>query len=177
MSRHEYLGADDKTLLSQCRLEAYRASGPGGQRRNKVSTAIRLKHEPTGVTVQSEDFRSQLDNKRRALRRLRMEIACGVREPFDVEGRIPAILGECVFTPRGGGAGKKRLQIGRKDRRFWSVAALLLDLLEACEGRMSKAADVLGITTSNLSGVLKSERRLLTSAQQIRDRFGQKHIR
>ncbi len=175
MSRSEYLEADDKTLLSQCRTDAYRASGPGGQRRNKVSTAIRLRHEPTGVTVQSEDFRSQRDNKRRALRRLRMEIARSMREPFDIGGRLPAVLGECMVTPRGGG--KKRLEVGRKNRRFWPAAALLLDLLDTCEGQLSGAADVLGISTSNLASVLRSQRHLLETAQQIRDKYGQKHIK
>jgi hypothetical protein len=51
------------------------------------------------------------------------------------------------------------------------VAAFLLDLLEASEGRASAAAEYLAITTSNYIAVLKSDRHLLAAAQQIRKRF------
>ncbi len=51
-------------------VEVYRGSGPGGQHRNKVSTAIRITHQPTGIVVQAEEERSQTANRRRAMARL-----------------------------------------------------------------------------------------------------------
>lgn len=51
-------------------FESYKASGPGGQHRNKTMSAIRLKHPASGVTVIAADERSQSRNKRIALRRL-----------------------------------------------------------------------------------------------------------
>ena len=41
----------DDELLAQCDVETYSASGPGGQNVNRRSTAVRLKHRPTGIVV------------------------------------------------------------------------------------------------------------------------------
>src|SRR5213076_1726143 len=62
---------DDDALLAQCEVHAHRASGPGGQHRNKAETAVRLVHLPTGVTVEGKDERSRTQNLRIALGRLR----------------------------------------------------------------------------------------------------------
>src|SRR6478752_2320410 len=57
-------------LLAQCEVDMYRASGPGGQKRNKTSSAVRLRHTPTGLIVIAEESRSQHENKAKALKRL-----------------------------------------------------------------------------------------------------------
>jgi peptide chain release factor 1 len=55
-------------------VEAYRASGPGGQHMQKNATAIRMIHKPSGITVACESERSQTKNKRRALSILRARL-------------------------------------------------------------------------------------------------------
>lgn len=65
---------DDDALLAQCEVQAHRASGPGGQHRNKAETAVRLVHRPTGVTVEGKDERSRTQNLRIALARLREKL-------------------------------------------------------------------------------------------------------
>jgi len=55
-------------------MEAYRASGPGGQHMQKNATAIRLIHKPSGIVVTCESERSQTKNKRRALSILRSRL-------------------------------------------------------------------------------------------------------
>lgn len=172
-----YLDLDDAALRAQCDVHVYKSSGPGGQHRNKVSSAVRMRHRPTGISAHGDESRSQHDNRRMALRRLRMNIACGHRRPVDPAAEVPHVVAECIFTPRGAGGGKlKRMAVGRRDRRFWPVAAFLLDLLDVLEGRLADTAAVLGISTGNIAAVLKSERHLLTAAQRIRKAHGQKSI-
>lgn len=65
----------DEALLAQCQVQAHRASGPGGQHRNKAETAVRLVHQPSGVTAEGKDERSRTQNLRIALSRLREKLA------------------------------------------------------------------------------------------------------
>jgi hypothetical protein len=69
----------DEHLLAQCTVGTGRTGGPGGQNRNKVETLIKLRHEPTGIESHAGERRSQSENKRVALRRLRLALAVGVR--------------------------------------------------------------------------------------------------
>jgi len=177
--RDAYLAAEDTALLAQCEVHTYKASGPGGQHRNKVSSAIRLHHGPTGITALANESRSQHSNKTQALQRLRMNIACQIRCPANgLDFTMPKVVQECLFVKRGGpAAGTRRLGVGRKDHRFWRVAAVLLDLLEASTGRLGEAAAAMGITTGNFTSVVKSDRHLLAAAQQIRKHHGHGSMR
>jgi protein subunit release factor B len=62
---------DPVVLKKQVVVETYRSSGPGGQRKNKVETAVRLRHLPSGITVIATEHRSQAENRKLALERLR----------------------------------------------------------------------------------------------------------
>jgi ribosome-associated protein len=66
--------ASDDELLAQCRVETFRAGGPGGQHQNTSETGVRLVHLPTGVRAEAREERSQLRNKRVALARLRSRL-------------------------------------------------------------------------------------------------------
>lgn len=56
--------------LADCRVETKRGSGKGGQNRNKRDTAVRIVHPPSGAVGESQEERSQLQNKRTAFRRM-----------------------------------------------------------------------------------------------------------
>ncbi len=71
--RFEIPDSDDE-LLAQCRVETFRAGGPGGQHQNTAETGVRLVHLPTGLRVTAREERSQLRNKRIALARLRRRL-------------------------------------------------------------------------------------------------------
>ena len=59
------------TLRKEVQFQTLRGTGPGGQHRNKVETAVRATHLPTGITVIATEHRSQHRNKTLALERLR----------------------------------------------------------------------------------------------------------
>src|ERR1700760_2936442 len=125
--RSAWTALTDAQLLAQCAVDTYRASGPGGQKRNKTSSAVRLRHPPSGLIVIAEESRSQHENRARALRRLRQALFLKLRGPLGPEGAA----GHPDY--QGARTGEGRLELGRKDPRYWPVVGLALDVLLACE--------------------------------------------
>lgn len=81
---------DDETLLAECRVETFRAGGPGGQHQNKTESGVRLTHVPSGIVVTARDSRSQHRNRRIALDRLRAELEERARpETPRIPTRVP----------------------------------------------------------------------------------------
>ncbi|HVP10218.1 MAG TPA: peptide chain release factor-like protein [Phycisphaerae bacterium] len=153
--------ADDAALLGDCAVDAYRSSGPGGQHRNKTSTAVRLRHQPTGLIVIAEDSRSQHENKLRAIRRLRMAIAMECRQAIN-EGWRPVGAVQDACTKAG------RVEISRRNPSYPLVAATILDAVAARGGRLREAGELLKLTTAQLSRFLTSDAKVLTAANRIR---------
>ena len=65
---------DRVSLERDCDVEFFRASGHGGQNRNKVETGVRLIHRPTGVTVTATERRSQAQNREVAFERMAVKL-------------------------------------------------------------------------------------------------------
>jgi hypothetical protein len=167
--RSDWTELDNPRLLAQCAVDTYRASGPGGQKRNKTSSAVRLRHGPSGLIVIAEESRSQHENRARAVRRLRQALYLQIREAVRPE-EVAAVL-----TPARDGSG--RVHLGRKDPRFWPVAAVVLDVLESVDGRVAEAAAALGLSTANLVDLLATHEKVWEQANRMRSRFGHKVLR
>jgi hypothetical protein len=234
VERSHWTDLDDDRLLAQCHVDTYRASGPGGQKRNKTSSAVRLRHGPSGLAVIAEESRSQHENRRRALRRLRQALFLRIRNdlPFLVREHPPSPCHcppkrrqrgeeaarfrrergeEDVRFRRGRGvrceasapdpSGEERkasraaletfaksagwqavcpagtrLALGRKDIRFWPAVGMVLDVLSAAGGSVSRTASWLAISTANLVAFLASEPKVWQEANRIRIEHGLKPL-
>lgn len=169
-NRDAWLSCDDAVLLAQCDVDTYRASGPGGQKRNKTSTAVRLRHRPSGQMVIAEESRSQHENKARALRRLRMAIALDVRCAVEDDARrtlpIPGVNDPAAI-----------LTVSPRRREYAIVVAAVLDIIAARTGQLRAAAAVLGVTTAPLTKFITRDGKVLDRVNRIRRAAGHAPLR
>ena len=166
-----YLSLSDEALVGQCHVDRYRASGPGGQKVNKTSSAIRLRHGPTGLVVTAQDDRSQRVNKVRAIRRLREAITLHVRAEIDPDTYEPSKL------PSGCITGEGQIRVSSRNERYHPAVSELLDILSACGTRTSDAAKRIGISTAHLVQFLRKDPKLWDRVNQMRAAAGLKPLR
>jgi hypothetical protein len=156
---------NDDALLAECRWDYYRGSGPGGQKRNKTSSAVRLVHEPTKTSVTATESRSLAENKLYALRRLRLKIATDIREAIDLAHFEPPDWFIAIRHDR-------RIEASHRHPQYAAAGGLMLDLLTALAGNPAAVAVNLGVTTTALVKFLEGEPSLWTAANQIRHAMG-----
>ncbi|MCH2211950.1 MAG: peptide chain release factor-like protein [Fuerstiella sp.] len=130
------------TLLRECLIRRFRASGPGGQHRNKVETGVELIHESTGVSAVATERRSQADNQRAALQRLRLRLAVEVRLVFS-----PAVYPSVLWKSR---CRNRKIQCSERHADFPVLITESLNAVHAKDYDVKSAADALGCTTSQL---------------------------
>jgi RF-1 domain len=158
----------DAQLLAQCAVDTYRASGPGGQKRNKTSSAVRLRHEPTGLLVIAEESRSQHENKAKALKRLRQALYLELRDPVD-----PATVATHPELDLSDG----RLPPSVKLPAFWPAVGVALDLLAVTQGQVRTAAEYLGVSTAHFTDFLRLDPKVWQAANRLRAAAGLKPLR
>ncbi len=153
----------DEQLLHACRVENYRASGPGGQKRNKTSSAVRITHLASGISAIGTESRSQHDNRRKALSRLRVELALAIRRP--PRKAWPKWWPE-VTTDTG------HLHLSPRSHHFAAAIAIVFDALDAATGSLPDAAALLGTSTSNLVDTCAKAPQVWAALQRLRQHHG-----
>lgn len=127
------------------KIDVFRSGGAGGQNVNKVETAIRITHLPTGVVVQCQDERSQLKNKQKAMKMLRSRL---------LEAEIERTNKEV--------SDKRKLMVGSGDRS---------DKIRTYNFPQNRVTDHrIGLTLYNLSQIIEGDLDELIEKLKIADR-------
>ena len=155
---------DKETLMKDCKITRGRASGPGGQHRNKVETHITIEHIPSGIDAQAGERRLAKENLSVATRRLRLKLTMGVR--IDVPaGDIRSEL----WKER---CKKQKIVCSVKHTDFPSLLAEAIDVIEACGFDVKKAAARLECSTTQLLRFIADHRPAFDQLNQSRQDHG-----
>jgi hypothetical protein len=154
--RNKWLEMDDAELSALCQLQMFKSSGPGGQKVNKTSSAVRLIHNPTGIEVTSSESRSQHENRHGGLRKLRMRIALEIRSD---EKRAIDNFG-----------------VGVSNRKYPLFAATILDSLNDYSFRIGDCARFLGMSTGQLVRLLEKDTEMWRKINSEREKRGLKPL-
>ena len=135
--RNKWLAMSDEELSALCKMQAFKSSGPGGQKVNKTSSAVRIIHNPTGIEVTSSESRSQHENRHYALKKMRMKIALEIRA--------------------NGKKGIDNFEISVSNPKYPLFAALILDSLDDYGFRIGDCAQFLGLSTGQFVRLLEKD--------------------
>ena len=163
-NRNNQLLLDDEALLAECSLDFFRSTGKGGQKKNKTSSAVRLVHLPTQTEAVMGNFRSQAENKKVAVKQLKINLAVKWR-------KLPLMAWD-----KSVGLGASFV-INEKNKLYPLLAAVLLDHLDFHNYQVSKAAESLKISTGQLIKVLKKHPTVWQVTNQNRVKLGLKILK
>jgi protein subunit release factor B len=154
----DYALADDE-LQATCRIDSFRAQGPGGQHTNRTDSAVRMTHVASGVVAQCQDHRERARNQKSALQRLRLRLALTQRGESQIAWLKPYHRGT-------------RLNLGANAAGYPLVVAVVLDALEQAQGALREAAEALGVSSSQIAKLLTDDKEVHAAANNLRARFG-----
>ena len=153
--RNAMLTAEDDVLLRDCEFIMQKGTGNGGQKINKTSSAVRLRHRPTGIAVAANEERSQSRNRHIALRKLRYEIAMHVHTD-------PATP-DFALLPSPSPANHARLIL-------WTAA--LFDRLAVSDFDLAKTAALLDVSISQLERAMRKYPQIWRSWSEAKQKNG-----
>ncbi len=154
MNPQDLRTSTDERFLADCQVETFRGPGPGGQKRNKTSSAVRITHKLTGLNAVAGESRSQAQNRANALRRLRLRVVIELRQPIDL-GTFSLPIG---FS----------LKVSERNAAYPQVVGLVLDVLSACEWETGSARMALGVGSRPFTRFLRDDPELWIVVQSER---------
>jgi len=160
------------TLLADCQFRTGRRSGPGGQHRNKVETAVVIEHLPSGLSAEATERRSQSANRLIATFRLRQRLAVELRSHWVVAGNSAAAL-SALWQQRAVGG---RLAVASEHDDFPAILAEALDHLAYRGWNTAEASEQLAIHSTQLVKLLKKHPPALLKLNYQRQILGLKPL-
>jgi hypothetical protein len=158
---YRWLALTPEQLLRHCRQARFQGSGPGGQKRNRVYSGVRVSHQDSGLTAESVDSRASLRNLYAAVERLRMGLALSA---ILTDDPVQCAAG-CPQAPFRAGA-----SASHEDYPRFLLRAL--HHLAWHRGQLSPAAAALGCTASALTRFFKADKAAWAKAREIREANG-----
>jgi protein subunit release factor B len=111
------LPPDLQRLARECTITAFRSSGPGGQKKNKVESSVRVRHLPSGIVRIATESRSQARNRALALARVLEELRRRARRPRPRKATRPTRAAEERRL-----TGKRRVALRKRERTLGDTA-------------------------------------------------------
>lgn len=161
---------DEAQLIRQCKFSTGRVSGPGGQHRNRVETAVFVTHAVTGIEAQGTERRSQIMNRSMAIHRLRVLLAILVRTRPGDRNLQPSALW----------LSRRRDRAIRVNIDHWDYPDILseaLDAVDTCSFDVAATAKTFGVSSSQLTRFIRTNKLAARRMNDSRTTHGLRPLR
>ena len=168
-------------LLQQCRLTFSRASGPGGQNRNKVETSVQIEYLPASILASASERRTQNENRKVVVQRLRCKLAVELRPTPDA--KFTAAISTVLATKMQIGSAtwqqycrNGRIAIAETNNDWPAILAEIIGFMSISDWNISDVAAMLATSSSQLVKMLKKHPPAFVLFNQERKSRGQRPL-
>lgn len=157
IERNNLLELEDNEFIKYCLIDFYKARGPGGQKKNKTESAVRLTLKNSSISATASEDRQQSVNKTRAIKRLKLQIA------FELRQTPEKWLGQLDMNP--------------SNKKYPLFCAVLFDHLEMQNWQVSTVSEIYNISTSKLIKIISKNDNVWQRINNERQKLGLKPLK